>query len=92
MSLHVRLAVHPAVYDLPLLLLKYPRSVCQRNSYRPLQITKSMLDVIVSHHEISESFWDLPSCFYRRSLDVEEVFCIPYTESSSGSVVGRHQI
>lgn len=51
-----------------------------------------MLDLVVSHHNIAESFWELPSCFYQRSLDVEEVFCIPYTESHSGSVAGKYQV
>lgn len=71
-----------------LLLLTFPRSICQRNSWRPLQITKPMLDLIVSKHEISPSFWDLPSCFYTRNLDLEEVFCIPYTESRNDSFIG----
>ncbi|KAK3335228.1 hypothetical protein B0T19DRAFT_405846 [Cercophora scortea] len=62
-------------------------SICQRNSWRPLQITRPMLDLIVARHGIDASFWELPSCFYTRNLDVEEVYCVPYTETRHGSIV-----
>ncbi|KAK0631511.1 hypothetical protein B0T14DRAFT_4413 [Immersiella caudata] len=62
-------------------------SICQRNSYRPLQISRPMMDSIVSSHEIEESFWELPSCFYTRNLDLEEVHCVSYTETRNGDVV-----
>ncbi|KOS44430.1 hypothetical protein ACN38_g4675 [Penicillium nordicum] len=61
-------------------------SICQRNSRRPLQITKSMLDFLVAGHEIGPSFWAVPSCFYQRSDDLEGVFCLPFTESCSASI------
>ncbi|KND92788.1 hypothetical protein TOPH_02807 [Tolypocladium ophioglossoides CBS 100239] len=54
-------------------------SICQRNSWRPLQITRPMMSLIVNAHDLSHSFWDLPSCFYTRSLDLEEAYCIPFT-------------
>jgi hypothetical protein len=47
-----------------------------------------MLELIVSKHDITSSFWDLASCFYTRNIDVESAFCIPYTESRNGSIVG----
>ncbi|KAH8697601.1 hypothetical protein BGW36DRAFT_427557 [Talaromyces proteolyticus] len=62
-------------------------SICQRNSWQPLQATRSMLDLIVAKHGISSSIWDVPSCFYRRNREVEEVFCVPYTESRDGSII-----
>ncbi|KAK0719272.1 hypothetical protein B0H67DRAFT_485871 [Lasiosphaeris hirsuta] len=62
-------------------------SICQRNSWRPLQITRPMLDLIVSSHGIDPSFWEIPSCFYTRNLDLEEVSCIPYTEMRTGDVI-----
>lgn len=70
------------------LLLIIDRSICQRNSRRPLQITKSMLDFLVAGHEIGPSFWAVPSCFYQRSDDLEGVFCLPFTESCSASITG----
>ena len=50
-----------------------------------------MLDQIFKEHHFSSSFWELPSCFYRRELeglDREEVFCVPYTECRTGSFIG----
>ncbi|KAJ5165155.1 Mg2+ transporter protein CorA-like/Zinc transport protein ZntB [Penicillium coprophilum] len=61
-------------------------SICQRNSWRQLQITKPMLDLLVTGHRIGPSFWAVPSCFYRRSDDLEGVFCLPFTESCSDSM------
>jgi len=87
MSLHVRSTFYssraPAGSSLTL-----RRSICQRNSWRPLQITRSMMDLIHSTHDIDESFWDLPSCFYTRNLDLEEVHCVPYTETRRENVIG----
>ncbi|KAK7989380.1 pho87 protein [Apiospora arundinis] len=60
-------------------------SICQRNSWRPLQVTEPMLDFIVQKHEISSSFSELPSCFYSRNLELEEVFGVPFTTSTKGS-------
>ncbi|WYZ34124.1 hypothetical protein EsH8_I_000400 [Colletotrichum jinshuiense] len=62
-------------------------SICQRNSWRPLQITSSMLELLIERLGLDESLWDLTSCFYTRNMDVEEVFCMPYTERRRGSVV-----
>ncbi|KAL2867547.1 uncharacterized protein BJX67DRAFT_79635 [Aspergillus lucknowensis] len=59
-------------------------SICQRNSHRPLEVTKSMLDLIVEEHRLSDAFWDLTSCFYDRHEGVEEAFCLPCTESHDG--------
>ncbi|KAK8124552.1 uncharacterized protein PG998_000311 [Apiospora kogelbergensis] len=60
-------------------------SICQRNSWRPLQITEPMLDLIVQKHGIGPSFSELPSCFYTRNLELEEVFGVPFTTSTQGS-------
>lgn len=47
-----------------------------------------MLDLLVAEHGIGPSFWGVPSCFYRRTDDFEVVFCLPFTESCSSSVIG----
>lgn len=47
-----------------------------------------MMEHIVSKHGLKSAFWDVPSCFYIRNLDVEEVFCIPYTELRNGANIG----
>ncbi|KAI1211104.1 uncharacterized protein F4807DRAFT_459335 [Annulohypoxylon truncatum] len=62
-------------------------SICQRTSWSPLQTTKEMLELFVSTHNISSSFWDLPSCFYHRNNDVEINHCIPVTVIRNGSWV-----
>ncbi|KAJ6441395.1 corA-like mg2+ transporter protein domain-containing protein [Purpureocillium lavendulum] len=59
-------------------------SVCQRNSWRPLQITRPMMTAIVDAHDLSTSFWSLASCFYTRNVDLEEGFCVPLTVSTAG--------
>lgn len=64
------------------------RSICQRNSWRPLQVTRPMLDIIAAEHDIGASFWDLPSCFYQRSDGTEVAFCVPYTLVRNGSIIG----
>jgi hypothetical protein len=51
-----------------------------------------MLDLIVAKNSISSQFWDLPSCFYRRNLEVEEVFCVPYSETREGPITGTTAI
>ncbi|KAK3381855.1 hypothetical protein B0H63DRAFT_214704 [Podospora didyma] len=62
-------------------------SICQRTSWRPLQITKPMMEAIVSAHSVHASFWDITSCFYTRNLELEEVYCVPYTENRTGDVI-----
>ncbi|KAI8961414.1 hypothetical protein F5Y11DRAFT_326469 [Daldinia sp. FL1419] len=61
-------------------------SICQRTSWSSLQITRELLELFVSKHAISDSFWDLPSCFYYRNDDVEANFCFPVTVSKTGSI------
>lgn len=51
-----------------------------------------MLDEIVNQHNIDSTFWQLPLCFFDRqqdSLDLEQVFCVPYAESRTGSCTGK---
>ncbi|KAF4903413.1 hypothetical protein CGCVW01_v013140 [Colletotrichum viniferum] len=62
-------------------------SICQRNSWRPLQITKPMMELLIDGFELGDSLWELASYFYVRNMDVEEVFCMPFTERRTGSVV-----
>lgn len=49
-----------------------------------------MLDLIVSKHGFGASFWDLPSCFYRRHRELEEIFCVPYNQCHNGPYIGNH--
>ncbi|KAJ3955136.1 hypothetical protein N0V92_008346 [Colletotrichum tropicale] len=64
-------------------------SICQRNSWRPLQITKSMMELLIDGFELGDFIWELASCFYVRNMDVEEVFCMPFTERRAGPIVGK---
>lgn len=57
----------------------------------PLEVTKPMLQCISTHYGIGSSMWDLPSCFYRRNMDVEEAFCIPYTQSKGLTNTGKFE-
>ncbi|KAI0514629.1 hypothetical protein F5B22DRAFT_656612 [Xylaria bambusicola] len=62
-------------------------SVCQRNSWSPLQITSEMLDFIVSHHDLNDSVYGISSCFYTRNLDLEDLYCAPLSIVQSGDVI-----
>ncbi|KAI3551427.1 hypothetical protein CABS03_01486 [Colletotrichum abscissum] len=62
-------------------------SICQRNSWRPLQITLPMFELVMEKLSLNGSLRDIVSCFYTRNMNVEEVFCMPYTERRKGSVV-----
>ncbi|OHF01258.1 hypothetical protein CORC01_03573 [Colletotrichum orchidophilum] len=62
-------------------------SICQRHSWRPLQITSSTFDLLMEKLNLDSSLRDLASCFYTRNTSVEEVFCMPYTQRRKGSVV-----
>jgi len=45
-----------------------------------------MLDTIVSRHGISSDFWQLTSCYYPRTMYLEETFCIPFTVVRKGPI------
>lgn len=60
-------------------------SICQKTSWSPLQTTEALLDLFVSTHKIDSSFWDLPSCFYYRTKEVEINQCLPVTIIKNGS-------
>lgn len=50
-----------------------------------------MLEAIVAEHNIGSLFWQLPLCFFDRNeepLELENAFCVPYTETHSGSITG----
>ncbi|KAI4864856.1 hypothetical protein F4820DRAFT_323183 [Hypoxylon rubiginosum] len=61
-------------------------SICQKTSWRPLQITRGLLELFVSKNGISDSFWELPSCFYYRNDDVEINYCLPVNVNRRGSL------
>ncbi|RCI08709.1 hypothetical protein L249_4814 [Ophiocordyceps polyrhachis-furcata BCC 54312] len=52
-------------------------SICQRNSWQPLQATKPMLESVAHAHQLGYPLWELASCFYSRNSDVEEAFSVP---------------
>ncbi|KAI0139926.1 hypothetical protein F4776DRAFT_567118 [Hypoxylon sp. NC0597] len=62
-------------------------SICQRTSWSPLQITRGLLQLVIDKHNISDSFWDLPSCFYHRNEDIELNFCLPVTVNKTSSSI-----
>jgi hypothetical protein len=64
-------------------------SICQQSSWSPLQITRPMMDSIVSRHGIGASFSQLATCFYTRTMELEETFCIPLAVRRTGSVLGK---
>jgi hypothetical protein len=55
-------------------------SICQRNSWQPLQLTGSMAEALAAHHRLSPAFQNLLSCFYARSSDREASLVVPYCE------------
>ncbi|KAF6822268.1 hypothetical protein CPLU01_12128 [Colletotrichum plurivorum] len=59
-------------------------SISQRNSWGPLQVTKSMFDLLAEAFDLQSSVWDLATCFYERDSDLEDVFCIPFIEHRVG--------
>jgi hypothetical protein len=67
-------------------LNKRNRSICQRNSWEPLEITKPMFSFLAETFNLNSSVWDLSSCFYAKDIDIESTFCIPFTLSKTGSV------
>lgn len=77
----------PAPYGLPKLIRKY-RSICQRNSWRPLQLTTSMLSQIIDKHGFSSNIRELTSCYYTRNNDLEDSFCTPFKVSADGPWLG----
>ncbi|OAA80662.1 Mg2+ transporter protein, CorA-like/Zinc transport protein ZntB [Akanthomyces lecanii RCEF 1005] len=60
-------------------------SICQRNSWRPLQVTSSMLSLIIDKHGFSSNIRDLTSCYYTKNNDLEDSFCAPFTVSTDRS-------
>ncbi|ESU15681.1 hypothetical protein FGSG_09151 [Fusarium graminearum PH-1] len=61
-------------------------SICQQNSWEPLQVTKPMFSFLTETVNLNSSVWDISSCFYEKDIDVESTFCIPFTVSQNGSV------
>lgn len=65
------------------------RSICQQNSWEPLQVTKPMFSFLTETVNLNSSVWDISSCFYEKDIDVESTFCIPFIVSQNGSVTGK---
>ncbi|EYB26801.1 hypothetical protein FG05_09151 [Fusarium graminearum] len=61
-------------------------SICQQNSWEPLQVTKPMFSFLTETVNLNSSVWDISSCFYEKDIDVESTFCIPFIVSQNGSV------
>ncbi|WXC53735.1 hypothetical protein QX201_013377 [Fusarium graminearum] len=61
-------------------------SICQQNSWEPLQVTKPMFSFLTETVNLNSSVWDISSSFYEKDIDVESTFCIPFIVSQNGSV------
>ncbi|KAF5537496.1 zinc transport [Fusarium napiforme] len=61
-------------------------SICQRQSWKPLQVTKPMLSFLVDKFKLKPSIWDVASCFYAKDFDVESTLCVPFTQSRNGPI------
>ncbi|KAF4948197.1 hypothetical protein FGADI_9825 [Fusarium gaditjirri] len=61
-------------------------SICQRQSWKPLQFTKPMLRFLIERFKLNPSIWDVASCFYAKDFDVESTFCIPFMVSRDGPI------
>ncbi|OAA64897.1 Mg2+ transporter protein, CorA-like/Zinc transport protein ZntB [Cordyceps fumosorosea ARSEF 2679] len=59
-------------------------SICQRNSWQPLQVTRSMLALIIDKHGFTPNLRNLTSCYYTKNNDLEESYCTPCTVSTDG--------
>ncbi|KAF5230744.1 hypothetical protein FANTH_13736 [Fusarium anthophilum] len=61
-------------------------SICQLQSWKPLECTKPMLSFLVDKFKLKPSVWDVASCFYAKDFDVESTFCVPFTVSHDGPI------
>ncbi|KAF5242913.1 hypothetical protein FAUST_3080 [Fusarium austroamericanum] len=61
-------------------------SICQQNSWEPLEITRPMFSFLTETFNMNSTVWNISSCFYGKDEDVESTFCIPFTMSQKGSV------
>lgn len=51
-----------------------------------------MLQTIIDAHDIKngDTLWDLSSVFYTRNLKTEMVFCVPFTQTEDGDIIGMY--
>lgn len=70
-------------------LIAENRSICQRNSYRPLEITEPMFNRLIKKFDLKASAWDVASCFYDKDFDIESTYCAPFTIHHNGNVTGK---
>lgn len=61
-------------------------SICQLQSWKPLQLTKPMLSFLVDKFKLKPSIWDMASCFCAKDFDVESTFCVPFTVFRDGPI------
>ncbi|CAI6332911.1 unnamed protein product [Periconia digitata] len=54
-------------------------SICQRNSWSKLHISKQMLRRVVEHHRVDPAFLEVPLSFFDRSTDEELSYTVPWT-------------
>jgi hypothetical protein len=64
-------------------------TMCQINSWAPLQATKSMMERIIQHHNIDASFLEVPQSFYSRRTEQEQAHCVPFTMFQVADSCGR---
>jgi hypothetical protein len=70
------------------LVLIHGSSICQLNSWSPLQASKEIVRGIVHHHRVHSGFLELPLSFRYRSTDGEQAFSVPWTLIEDGSKIG----
>jgi hypothetical protein len=68
----------------------YDSSICQTNSWAPLQASKEIVKSIVQHHSVHSGFLELPLSFGYRKTEGEQSFSVPWTLIEDGSKIGPY--
>lgn len=81
--------MHPVVWHSHHGLWNGTRSISQRHSWGPLQITEPMLRFLIGRFDLKPLIWDLASSFYARNSEIESHFCMPFTVYQDGPIIGK---
>jgi hypothetical protein len=49
----------------------------QRHSFRPINVTRDILQALASHLDMGPALLDVLSNFYQKVTDLEETYCAP---------------
>jgi hypothetical protein len=70
-------------------LLTYPDSCLhQKHSFRPIHVTKNILQALSSRLDISPDFLEILSNFYQKVTDLEETYCAPLVVQENADYFG----